>query len=156
MFLPPFAPVTERGAERVVWRAFVFPPLGAIREPHRMVSADGEFAKTFDLISESFRCAPIVIIPVANYFAESLTASKVALLSDVALLGQVNEVDPVIFGNEVSNVLPVREDQKLQPRIRLLLETLDCLREPRSPVPREAKARHETVAAGPPRELPGR
>lgn len=93
-----------------------------------MVSADGELAQTFDLISKPSRCAPVVIIPVANYFAESLTAAKIALLADVALLGQVNEMDPVIFGNEIANVLPVREDQKLQPRIRLLLETLDCLR----------------------------
>jgi hypothetical protein len=32
-------------------------------------------------------CTPVVIIPMANYFAESLPAAEVALLSDVALLG---------------------------------------------------------------------
>jgi hypothetical protein len=93
---------------------------------------------------------------MANYFSESLTAAEVAFLSDVALLGKVNQVDSVIFRNEVSNVLPVREDQEFRPTVRLLLETLDRLWKPRSPVAREAKGRHETVAAGSPRELPER
>jgi hypothetical protein len=93
---------------------------------------------------------------MADDLADCLSAPEVALLSNIALLGQMNEPDPLIVRNEIPNVLPVCEDQKLRASVRLLLETLNRFRKPLPSVPRQAQARHETVAARSPRELPGR
>lgn len=89
-----------------------------------------------NLPSQPPGAAPIVVIPVANNLADGLTATKVSLLSDVALLGKVNQSDSAIVWNEIPYVLAVREDQKLRPKICLLLETLNRFWKPRPPVPR--------------------
>jgi len=43
--------------------------------------------------------------------AQRTLASKVPLLANFPLLGQVNEPDAIVSGNQILNVFPVREDQ---------------------------------------------
>jgi hypothetical protein len=62
---------------------------------------------------------------MADDLADSLSAAKVALLSNVALLGQVDDADSLIGRNEILDVLPVCENQEFRPGVRLLLEAPD-------------------------------
>jgi hypothetical protein len=101
-----------------------------------------------ELVGQAFRLRMIVIVPVGDHVTRGALAPEIALVSNVQWPFEMYEPDPrIIGGQQIVNVLPVRQNQQLRVLVRLPLEALDGLRQPPAPVLRQTQARHETNAA---------
>src|SRR5579872_3495850 len=118
-----------------------------------MEAGDGLTAsdKAFDLVGESPRSRVIIVVPVGDDPAGSALASVVSLRADLGPAVKVDQPNSrIVLRDQLPYVLPVREDHQFAAPESLPLKTLDCLREPRRSVPRQAEARHERRPAEPP------
>ena len=95
----------------------------------------------------------IIIIPVNDDLAQCAIAAEIPLLADLRGAFEFQQTNRIIGRNQIPYAFAVRQDQQLPVRIRLALEARDRFRDPLAAIPRDAQARHETGAAGPPREL---
>ena len=103
------------------------------------------------LIANSSWCRIIVVVEMRDYVPRRLFAAMIPLRSNLKPVRQVDQSDSRIpRRNQVAYVQSVREDQQFAMRICLVLETLDRLRQPYQPIPRQAEAGYERRPAEPP------
>jgi len=146
---PEFFLVDERGAERVVRRAFILPPVRSIGEAHGVVPGDSFAAlnEATNLVAKSLRSRIVVVIPVSNEFSARLSTAEIPFFSDARVASKAQNPYPMVIRHQISYVLAVCQDEEFPVWVRLIQEALNRFREPCPAVPRQAQARHETVAA---------
>ena len=68
----------------------------------------------------------IIVVPVGNNVARGALASEVALVSNIQRVFEMYEPHPLIIGGQqIANVLPVRQNQQFRVPVSLPFEARD-------------------------------
>lgn len=122
----PFPAIHQRSAESIAAVVDVFRCAFTIGEKHGAIAGNplAGFFKTLDLVSNSSRCAVIIVIDVADNVSSRKLAADVSLLRNAAAIG--SEIGSVSRRFAEGRFLPIIEDEQLLAWIGLPHESIEC------------------------------